>query len=78
MNTGLFDLEVRCYSGLSYAERPEAFCWQGNEYRVSEIIATWLEPGKKCFRVRVGDNKLFRLCYNESNGQWSITELVRS
>ncbi|MFC1941230.1 hypothetical protein ACFLWL_02330 [Chloroflexota bacterium] len=46
------------------------------KYEVEEIEKEWLEPGKKCFRVRTGDNKLFQLCYNETEQQWSIIELV--
>lgn len=72
------NLEVRCYSGHTYAERPESFRWQGVEYRVREIEKAWQEPGKRCFQVRVGDNKRFMLCYNEAEGRWSLTELVRS
>ena len=75
---GMNNIEVRCYSGHTYAERPESFRWQGVDYKITGIERTWQEPGEKYFRVRVGDNKLFRLCYNESSGRWSITELVRS
>ena len=72
------DLEVRCYSGHIYAERPESFRWQGAEYVVDDVESTWLEPGKRCFRVRTGENKRFKLCYNEAQGRWSVTALVRS
>ena len=70
-------VEVNCYSGHTYAERPRSFLWQGAEYEVEEIEKAWQEPGKKCFRVRTRDNKLFQLCYNERQKQWSLTELVR-
>ena len=72
------DAEVRCYSGQTYAERPESFRWQGEDYRIARIEKSWKEPGVKCFRVSTGGNKRFRLCYNEANGQWSVTALVRS
>lgn len=69
---------VRCYSGQSYAERPKSFTWEGIEYEVAEIEREWRGVGTKNFRVRTKDNKLFQLCYNESQDQWSLTELVRS
>ncbi|MFC2024978.1 DUF6504 family protein [Chloroflexota bacterium] len=69
-------LIVHCYSGHTYAERPRSFLWHGMEYEVEEIEKEWLEPGKKHFQVRTGDNKLFQLCYNETEQQWSIIELV--
>jgi len=30
---GLDKLKVNCYSGHTYAERPESFLWQGIEYK---------------------------------------------
>jgi hypothetical protein len=71
-------LKVRCYSGRTYAERPRSFTWEGADYEVTEIETEWRGVGTKNFRVRTGDNKLFQLCYNESQDRWSLTELVRS
>ena len=70
------ELKVNCYSGHTYAVRPKSFLWQGMEYEVEEIEKERLEPGEKYFQVRTGGNKLFRLCYNETEKQWSLTELV--
>jgi len=72
------NLKVRCYSGQSYAERPKSFNWEDKDYEVAEIEAEWRGVGTRNFRVRTKDNKLFQLCYNESQDQWSLTELVRS
>jgi len=71
-------LRVRCYSGQTYAERPLSFTREDIEYEVEEIEREWRGVGTKNFRVRTKDNKLFQLCYNESQDQWSLTELVRS
>ena len=70
-------LIVRCYSGHSYAERPKSFTWQGVEYEVEEIEKEWREPQERHFKVKTKDNKLFQLCYNESQDRWSLTD-VRS
>ncbi len=70
------ELKVSCYSGYTYAERPESFIWQGIEYKVRQIEKEWLEPGERHFQVRTGDNKLFQLCYNETEHNWSIIELA--
>ena len=70
------NLKVSCYSGHTYAERPESFQWQGIEYEVREIERAWQEPGEKHFQVRTRDNKLFHLCYNETEKEWSLIELV--
>ena len=74
----LSDTEVRCYSGHTYAEEPRSFQWQGIEYKVAEIEKAWQEPGERHFQVRTGDNKLFQLCYNETEERWSLIEVVRS
>ena len=65
-------VEVKCYSGHTYAERPLAFTWQGKEYRVVEIVKEWRGEGGKCFIVRTGDNKSFQLCYNEAQDTWRL------
>jgi len=73
---GLDKLKVNCYSGHTYAERPKSFQWEGIEYEVEEIERAWQEPGEKHFQVRTRDNKLFNLCYNETQRQWWLIELV--
>ena len=72
------NLKVKCYSGHTYAERPKSFEWEGKEYEVAEIEKEWQEPNERYFQVRTKDNKLFRLCYNEAEERWSLTELIRS
>ncbi len=69
-------LKVNCYSGHTYAERPESFQWQDTVYEIHKVEKEWLESGERYFQVRTGGNKIFRLCYNETNKQWSLTELV--
>jgi len=73
----LNNLKVNCYSGHTYAERPTSFEWEETEYEVDKVEKAWQEPGKKYFQVRTRDNKLFQLCYNETNKQWSLIEFVR-
>jgi len=73
----LNNLTVNCYSGHTYAEEPLSFLWEGIEYEVEEIEKTWHEPGERHFQVRIRDNKVFQLCYNEIEKRWSLVELVR-
>ena len=70
-------INVKCYSGYTYPEEPRSFERGGVEYQVEEIENAWQEPGKRYFRVRTGDNKLFQLCYNELGREWSLVEVVR-
>jgi len=72
------NLQVNCYSGHTYAERPMSFQWQGEEYQIEEVEKEWLEPDERHFHVRTRDNKLFQLCYNKTKKEWSLTEVMRS
>ncbi len=72
------NIKVKCYSGHTYAEEPRSFLWEGMEYEVEKIEKSWQEPGERHFQVRTKDNRLFQLCYNESQKQWTLIELVRS
>ncbi len=63
-------LEVNCYSGHIYAERPESFIWQDKENRIMRIDNEWLEPGEKYFCVTTEDENVFKLCYNEAQDRW--------
>jgi hypothetical protein len=73
----LENIKVNCYSGHTYAERPKSFVWKGIEYDVEEIEKAWQEPGERYFLVHTRDNKMFKLCYNESQERWTLIELVR-
>lgn len=69
-------LKVNCYSGHTYAERPDSFLWRGVAYEVEEIESAWVEPGRRCFKVRTRGNKSCQLCYNEVSKRWSLTWLA--
>jgi hypothetical protein len=66
-------VEVKCYSGHTYAERPQSFFWQNREHKISKIENEWLEPGNKFFRVVTEDEKVFELCYNVAQDEWRLT-----
>ena len=72
------NITVKCYSGHTYAEEPRSFRWGGVEYEIEEIEKDWREPGERHFQVRTGNNKSFKLCYNEAEARWSIIEVGRS
>jgi hypothetical protein len=69
-------VQVKCYSGYIYAQEPQSFIWQGEENRIKSIEKAWQEPGKRLFKVVTENGKLFELCYNETNDQWSAFELT--
>ncbi|MFC2009622.1 hypothetical protein ACFLT3_01695 [Chloroflexota bacterium] len=71
------DVQVQCYSGHTYAERPTSFIYWGEVYEVEKTEKQWREPGMRYFQVITGDRNFFELCYNECNDDWSVKELGR-
>lgn len=63
---------VECYSGQTYAERPRAIRWEGERLEIIEILIRWRYPGGRRFRVRVEDDQIFELSYDEISNQWQI------
>ena len=76
MHKGWQPIPVKCFSGQTYAERPDSFLWQGKEHRVREVEKASQEPGARHFRVRTEDESLFELRYQEKPDQWCLIELV--
>ena len=67
---------VHCYSGHVYAQRPLHFEYCEERYEVSDIRMEWQEPGRRLFLVYSGQ-KEFKLCYNEAEDLWSVSEISR-
>ena len=70
-------VKVKCYSGQTYAERPDSFIWEGTEHKIERVEKEWLEPGEKHFTVRTEDERLFQLCYHEQEDKWSAIEIIK-
>jgi len=71
-------IQVTCYSGRSYADRPASFVWQDKQYEVNKIEKEWLEPRQKHFIVRATGEKgekRFDICYDEGEDSWSLREV---
>lgn len=69
-------VQVVCYSGRTYAERPVSLIWEGIEHKVKQIEKEWQEPGARLFKVVTEDGSLFILSYNERGDEWSAFEIV--
>jgi len=70
-------VQVTCYSGYTFAERPESLTWEGIEYKVKRIEKEWQEPGARLFKVVTEDGRFFILSYNERGDEWSAFELTK-
>ena len=65
-------VQVKCYSGREYAERPVSFIMGDRTYSIETILKDWHEPGEKHFLVVAEDRNCYELCYNERNTEWFI------
>ena len=63
---------VECYSGYSYAERPQALNLDGQHLEVSEIESEWRSPDGHCFRLSTRDGQKFELFYDELLDRWKV------
>jgi len=70
-------VQVKCYSGHKYVERPLSLVWEGAEIMVREIEKEWQSPGARLFQVRAEDGRVFVLSYNERYDEWSAFEVVK-
>ena len=68
---------VTCYSGHTYAERPESFVWEGVKRMVKEVVKEWQEPGARLFEIRTEDGRMFVLSYNGKYDEWAAFEVVK-
>jgi hypothetical protein len=67
-------VDVECYAGTRYPERPQRVTWHGARHEVLTVEREWQEPHRRCYLVVLkGDLKL-RLCYHERSQRWSAVE----
>jgi hypothetical protein len=65
-------IQVRTYSGHTYAQRPESFTMSEQEYSVKEVVRTWREPGLVFFQVTTDEGLTFTLEYQETGDIWRL------
>lgn len=65
-------VEVECYSGYTYAQRPRAFTWRGQRYQVEAVERTWRTPQGLCFQVCTQEGSMFELVYDEQKDAWFL------
>jgi hypothetical protein len=65
-------VQVRTYSGHTYAQRPLSFTLGEREHQVKEVLKAWREPGAACFRVLTEEGLTFTLAYQEAKDQWRL------
>lgn len=69
------EVQVRCYAGAFYPERPQAVCLQGEWHVVEALLQRWRTPQGPGFRVRTQDMLVLDLLYNEITNTWDVVQV---
>jgi hypothetical protein len=64
--------QVACHAGYAYAERPQAFQWEGQRHTVKQVLTQAVRPEGRWFRVLTGGDQVFELLYAPDLDQWLI------
>lgn len=67
-------VEVACYAGSRYPQRPQRVTWRGADHDVLAVEREWQEPRRRCFLVRLEGDRLLRLYYYERDDRWTAAE----
>ncbi len=71
-----FEIEVSCYSGFRYGERPITFKLLERTFTIKEILDQWYGPDYLYFKVRADDRKIYLMKYDQGKDQWYLTGLL--
>ena len=71
-----FQVEVSCYSGYRYGERPVTFKLLERTFTVQEILDQWVGPDYLYFKIRADDRKIYLLKYDQNKDRWFLTGMV--
>lgn len=63
-------VEVECYSGARYAERPRRLVWGGEELEITAILTQARLPEQLRFEVRLENGMILRLTYQIAADSW--------
>lgn len=65
-------IQVQCYSGSRYGERPLSFSLHDETYVVKVVERSWRTPSNLHFRVRTEEGEIFELAYDDGSDTWCV------
>ncbi len=75
-STKEFQVQVICYSGYRYGERPLSFTLLERTFRVEEILDRWYGEDYSYFKVRADDRKVYLLKHDQAQDLWFLSGMV--
>jgi hypothetical protein len=71
-----FQIEVSCYAGYRYPDRPLSFKLLARTFLVEEVLDRWYGEDYLYFKVRADDRKVYLLKYDQAQDEWFLAGLV--
>jgi hypothetical protein len=68
-------VEVACYSGSAYAERPQKLFWQGNEFLITRCLRSQQIPAGMSFDVILENGCAVHLQFLYNENCWTASGL---
>jgi hypothetical protein len=72
-----FQIEVSCYAGYRYPERPLSFKLLERTFGVEEILDRWFGEDYIYFKIRAEDGKVYLLKYDQREDRWFLEGLIK-
>jgi hypothetical protein len=76
MNKRETPIEVSCYAGYRYPERPLSFKLLERTFQVKEVLDQWYGENHTYFKVRADDLRVYLLRYQEDTDQWTLAGMA--
>jgi hypothetical protein len=71
-----FQIEVSCYAGYRYPERPLSFRLLERTFRVEEVLDRWFGEDYIHFKIRADDQKVYLIKYDQYQDRWFLEGLI--
>ncbi len=69
-------VQVECYSGSVYGERPQALLWKGRRVLVEDVLDTRQTPNGKAFTLLLAGAVQIELEYDQAEDSWKASGLT--
>jgi hypothetical protein len=70
-------IEVECYAGTRYPERPLAFMVRGQRFKVTRVLDRWYGEEAQYFKVMAEDRLIYLLRYTPGQDTWTLDGLFQ-
>jgi hypothetical protein len=71
-----FSIEVSCYSGYRYGERPVSFKLLDRTFIIREILDRWYGEDHLYFKIQADDLRTYLLKYEQNQDRWLLTGMI--